>query len=312
MLVRIINAFSSIQWPSTLTHAVKVFEFVELSVLRIPSLHCMRSDLRLNAIGEFWISLIAMVAIPSLVLIYCSLKIAISFYCVSRENFEQRRKISLKNCLQSLVLFFFATYPFLSTKIFHVLPGSCHTLCTIKENGHCLNKMSYLRNDYRVECPRATGDRSFNFNYAYVSLLLPTGLPCLLLYLLWRFGPKQNKESQLQRHLNIKCEGSQEIEEHCYAEWEGYNASLDTHEIVNPEESSVAAFALRMTYDNYKTSCWYWEFIEMVRKLLMVIASSFLLQNVKICLYSNILLSIVFVVLHARKWPMKDLFDNCV
>ena len=48
----------------------------------------------------------------------------------------------------------------------------------------------------------------------------------------------------------------------------------------------------------------------MTRKLFMVIASSFLLQNVKIGLYSNILLSIIFVLLHARKWPMKDSFDN--
>ena len=310
VLVRIVNAFSSIQWPSTLTHAVKVFEFIELSVLRIPSLHCIRSDWRLNAIGEFWISLIAMVSIPSLILIYFSLKVATSFYCVSRENFGQKRIISLKNCLQSVVLFFFATYPFISTKVFHVLPGSCHTLCTVKENGHCLNKMSFLRNDYSVECPHANVDGSFNVIYAYVSLLLPIGLPCLLLYLLWRFAPKDNAESEPQAHMNIEFEDSQENEEQLHLEREGYNASQASSEVVNPEEISVAAFALKMTYGNYKTSCWYWEFIEMMRKLLMVVASSFLLQNVKIGLYSNILLSIVFVVLHARKWPMKDSFDN--
>ena len=301
VLVRIINAFSSIQWPMSLTHAVRVFEFIELSVLRIPSLHCIRSDWRLNAIGEFWISLIAMVVIPSLILVYFSLKAAISFYCISREDFRQKRLISIKNCFQSIVLFFFATYPFISTKVFHVLPGSCHTICTVKENGHCFHKMSHLRNDYSVECPHATGGGNFNFIYAYVSLLLPIGLPCLLMYLLWKFAPKESAESR---------EDVQENEEECYVEWEGYSAPLDTCEVVSPEENAIAAFALKMTYGNYKTSCWYWEFIEMIRKLAMVIASSFLLQNVKIGLYSNILLSIVFVVLHAKKWPMKDSFDN--
>ena len=301
VLVRIINAFSSIQWPSTLTHAVKVFEFVELSVLKIPSLHCIRSNWRLNAIKEFWIALIGMVAIPSLVLIYFALKVSISFYCSSRKNFRKKRQTSVKSCLQSIVLFFFATYPFISTKIFHVLPSSCHTICTVKEDGHCLNKISYLRNDYSVECPDAAGDSSFNVIYAYFSLLLPIGLPCLLLYLLWRFAPKQNTESP---------EDSQENEEDCYVEWEGYNAPLDTCEVINIEEKAVAAFALKVTYGNYKESYWYWEFIEMIRKLVIVIASSFLLQNVKIGLYSNILLSIVFVVLHAGKWPMKDSFDN--
>ena len=310
VLVRIINAFSSIQWPSTLTHAVNVFEFVEFSVLRIPSLHCIRSDWRLNAIGEFWISLIAMAAIPSLLMTYFTVKATISYYCVSRENFRGRRKTSLKNCLQSIVLFFFATFPFISTKIFHVLPAACHKICTVKENGDCLNEISYLRNDYNVACPTKSSGRNFKVWYGYVSLLFPIGLPFLLLYLLWRFAPKENMESRPQRHLSIQYEDSQQNEEQHYVEWEKYNAPLINDEAVNPEEMSVGAFTLKMTYGNYKTSCWYWEFIEMIRKLVVVVASSFLLENVKIGLYSNILLSIVFVVLHARKWPMKDSFDN--
>ena len=310
VLVRIINAFSSIQWPRTLTHAVKVFEFIELSVLKIPSLHCIRSNWRLNAIGEFWISLIAMAAIPSLILIYFALKTAISFWCNSRENFRQIRIISLKNCFQSVVLFFFATYPLISTKIFHVLPGSCHAFCTVKENFHCLNKISFLRNDYSVVCPDTTGDRSFNANYAYVSLLYPICLPLLLWYLLWKFARKQNEESQLQGDLRRDLDDAQGNEEQSFVNFEECNTSIANNDAVSPKENPVAAFALKMTYGNYKASCWYWEFIEMIRKLVMVIASSFLLHNFKIGLYSNILLSIVFVVLHARKWPMKDSFDN--
>ena len=117
-------------------------------------------------------------------------------------------------------------------------------------------------------------------------------------------------ESRPQRHLSIQYEDSQQNEEQHYVEWERYNAPLINGEAVNPEEKSVGAFALKMTYGNYKTSCWYWEFIEMIRKLVVVVASSFLLENVKIGLYSNILLSLVFVVLHAKNWPMKDSFDN--
>ena len=310
VLVQIINAFKSIEWPNALTHAVKVFEFVELSVLRIPSLHCIRSDWRLNAIGEFWFSLIAMAIIPSLLLIYFALKTAISYCYVSEEDFGRKRIVSVKNCLQSIVLFFFATYPFISTKIFHVLPAGCHKFCTVKKNGHCLNRMSYLRNDYSVKCPGTDGDPNFNVDYAYISLVLPVGLPFLLLYLLWRFAPKDGNEIPAQRHMGIQGENLEENdEEHNYVDWEGYNAPLISGKVVNSEKS-VAEFALKMTYGNYKTSCWYWEFIEMVRKLVMVAASSFLFQNLKIGLYSNILLSVLFVVLHARKWPMKDSFDN--
>ena len=310
VLVRIINSFSSIQWPSTLTHAVKVFEFVEFSVLRIPSLHCIRSDWRLNAVGEFWISLIAMAVVPSLMLICFALNLTISYFTVPRENFKRKRKVSAKNCLQSAVLFFFATYPFISTKILHVLPVNCHTLCTVMEDDQCLNKKSYLRNDYSVECPTTTSAHGFNVNYAYASLLLPIGLPFLLLYLLWRYAPKGKKKVQQERNLNIQCLDSQENEDQFYVTWEEYSTPLVNCEEASPGESSIGTVALKMTYGNYKTTCWYWEFIEIIRKLAMVIATSFLVQNLKIGLYSNILLSIFFVLLHARKWPMKDRFDN--
>ena len=310
VLVRIINAFASIQWPKTLTHAVKVFEFVEFSVLRIPSLHCIRSDWRLNAIGEFWISLIAMVTIPSLILICFALNSVISYFTVSQENFTRKQKALSKNCLQSAVLFFFATYPFISTKILHVLPASCHTFCTVMEDDQCLNKKSYLRNDYNVECPTTTSGRGFNVSYAYASLLLPIGLPFLLLYLLWTFAPKEKTKAQQDRHLNIQYLDSQENEDQYYMAWEDYSTPLVDCEEARPGESSIATVAIKMTYGNYKTTCWYWEFIEMIRKLFMVIASSFFVQNLKVGLYSNILLSVFFVLLHARKWPMKDRFDN--
>ena len=304
ILVRIINAFSSIQWPRTLTHAVKVFEFIQLSVLKIPSLHCIRSDWRLNAVSEFWISLIAMAVVPSLILVYGILSSSFFYFCASRENSRMKRMNTLKSCLQSIVFFFFATYPFVSTNIFHVLPASCHRLCTVKENGRCLYSTSYLRNDYSVKCPNPA------VNYAYVSLLLPFGLPCLLLYLLWIFAPKEGEKRHNHRDLDISCYDSQENKDDYYVEMKGYSAPLISSETAKSEGKSIATFALKMTYGNYKTSCWYWEFIEMTRKLVIVIASSFLLQNVKIGLYSNILLSILFVLLHARKWPMKDSFDN--
>ena len=309
VLVRIIHAFSSIQWPSILTHAVNIFEFIQLSVLKIPSLHCIRSDWKLNAIREFWISLIAIAVVPFLILIYCFFSASISYFCASREIFRMKLMITIKNCLQSILLFFFATYPFISTNIFHVLPASCHQLCTAKENGKCLNMISYLRNDYSVKCPNEAGQNHFNVNYAYVSLVLPFGLPCLLLYLLWRYAPKEDNKRYYQRYRSIGCTNSHDNEDSQYVEWEEYNALLANRE-ARPEEQSVAVFALKILYGNYKTSCWYWEFIEMTRKLLMVIASSFLLQNIKIGLYGNILLSIIFVLLHARKWPMKDSFDN--
>ena len=314
VLVRIINALSTIPWPSALTSAMNTFEFVQLSVLRIPSLHCIRSDWRLNAINEFWISLIAMATVPSLVFVYYAVSSALVRCCVSKEAFSKRRTVSFKNYLQSIVLFFFATYPFISTIIFHVLPGSCDKFCTAKENGRCLHQISYLRSDYTVECPGSSNASNFNVIYAYISLLLPIGLPCLLLYLLWRYAPKEhqsaNEVAVQQQNGNIQSGTSVPNEEDDYITCDDKNTPLLNSKAAKLQVKSVVAAALKMTYGNYKTSCWYWEFIEMTRKLLTIISCSFLLQDVKIGLYGSILLSIVFVVLHAKIWPMKDSYDN--
>ena len=314
VLVRIINALSTIPWPRALTSAMSAFEFVQFSVLRIPSLHCIRPDWRLNAVSEFWISLIAMATVPSLVLVYYAISSAVVYCGVSKDEFKKKRMVSLKNCLQSIVLFFFATYPFISTIIFHVLPGSCHKFCTAKENGRCLHEISYLRNDYSVECPSTNSASNFNVIYAYISLLLPIGLPCLLLYLLWKYAPKDHQSAnemtmQLQ-YGNIQSETLLPSEEHDYKRWDDNNIPLLYSNTAKLQIKSVVGVALKMTYGNYKASCWYWEFIEMTRKLLTTIACSFLLKDVKIGLYGNILLSIVFVVLHAKIWPMKYSCDN--
>ena len=301
VLVRIINAFSYIQWPSTLSHAMKVFEFIQFSILRIPSLHCIRSDWRLNAVLEFWVSLLACAIVPTLILIYFAVQSAFAYRRFSTEEFRRKCKVRGKNCLQAVVLFFFATYPFISTKIFHVLPASCHTFCVAEKEDRCLHEMAYLRNDYSVECAGKNSVRNFSVGYAYVSLLLPIGLPCLLLYLLWRFSPKVNKAMSQGTRPRLLAKTD-------YIETDDDEPEMN--ECRAAEGTSVVAVALKMTYGNYKKSCWYWEFVEMIRKLSTVIASSFLLQNVKIGLFGNILLSIVFIVLHAKKWPMKDSFDN--
>lgn len=308
VLIRIIDAFSSIHWPTALTKAVNIFEYVQFSVLRIPSLHCIRSNWRLNAINEFWISLASIIVIPSVILLYFAIKALINFCLSKHENFRDKFKESCKNCLQSIVLFLFATYPLISTSIFRVLPASCHTFCMAKNHGECINEISYLRSDYSVKCTDTSNDHNYSFTYGYISLIFPLGLPCMLLYLLWKFAPKKGEVHEARSEADTLIG----IQEPYYAfENEDTDVLLQCS-LANTRASdtSVVAAALKMTYGNYKESCWYWEFLEMIRKLLINITSSFLLQNVKIGLYGNILLSIIFALLHARKWPMKDSFDN--
>ena len=276
VLVGIVHALPNIHWPGNLTKAVRVFEFIQFSIFHIPALHCIKRGWRMDAIKEFWFAIIATATVPFIIFIYTAIKSLCSYCCVRyTDEFKTRRRKNVQQCLEAIFLFLFATYPLSSSKIFQIQPASCNAFCTSEKNGQCLHRVSYLRSDYRVSCTSGTSDDVIVTNAAYGALILPLGFPLLLFLLLWWLAPKKN----------------------------------DDGEEAAAEESVVAA-ALRLFYGNYKPERWYWEVTEMVRKLIISIASALVLHNIKIGLFGLIILSILFAVAHARMWPMKDKFDN--
>ena len=68
--------------------------------------------------------------------------------------------------------------------------------------------------------------------------------------------------------------------------------------------------AFKFLYENYKSSCWYWEVIEMIRKLLLTAVLPVLASESKIALAVTIILSSLFAILHAYLKPIKDGFEN--
>ena len=292
VLVGIMHAYSGSHWPDVLRKAVSFFEYVQLSFLRIPSLHCINPEWHTNAVTEFWFSISATFCVPLFIILYYCFRALLARYHPSKADFKERCREYCKNCLQVIVFFLFATYPLISAKILQLLPPSCHTFYTSKQNGNYSHSLSYLRSDYSVKCPSASNTADIDIRYVYVSLLLPLGLPCLLLFLLWKFSPNESQDVN---------KSSEDI---------AYRRGSFNYYLLSENQPSIATQALKITYGNYKTNCWYWEFIEMIRKLLTVVVSSFLLQNIKTGLFGNVLISIIFVVLHARNWPMKDKLDN--
>ena len=51
-----VQSFPDIPWPHSFTTLLGIFQFLELQILRFPSLRCIRPEWYLNAIDEFWLS----------------------------------------------------------------------------------------------------------------------------------------------------------------------------------------------------------------------------------------------------------------
>ena len=187
VLSYVIDAFSYIPWPRSLKTAIGIFEYLELKVLRLPSLRCIKTSWHLNAVNEFWFSLVAAAVIPIVIAVYFFIKAGI-IHCMSKskDEFLERCKTTAKNCLRSAALFFFVTYSLLSRSIVRVLPISCQKLCITKAGGLCQEDVSYLRSDYSVKCLDTSMEHKTAMYTAYGALILPFGFPILLLVVLWR------------------------------------------------------------------------------------------------------------------------------
>lgn len=306
VLSGVIHAFSYIRWPENLKRAVGAFEYLEFAVLRIPSLRCIKPEWEMNSIRDFWFVLIATISFPVFVLLYFFVKKAI-LYCKTgtRDTCKERPNDCARNCFRAVALFLFTTYPITSRRIVQILPISCHSFCVNSQKNRCLQQWSYLRSDYSVECLSMSHGNKVTLIIAYVSLLIPLGLPFCLLFLLWRYSPKTKEDTAPVQEMQLPGNGFMQDEDIVDVEY--INASLLDS---TKHNRSVATEALKFVYENYTQSSWYWETIEMIRKLIMTVGIALFLQHTKIGLGGIITIAMTFTILQALKNPIKDKFEN--
>ena len=293
----LIHALSYISWPHSVKSVMSSFEFIQFEILRIPSLHCIKSAWRLNAVKEFWLALTATFAVPLLIFVYFAIK---SFYihCISGDSEESKRRRRVtcsKHSLRAAALFLFATYPLTCTRIVQILPISCDNFCTVMGDGGCMRNVSYMRCDYSVNCIKDSS--SHVIKVAYTALALPFGLPIALFILLWCYAPRYIDKVRTGGDHDILIDDDRYISARVLDGDEGSNGS-------------VVQFAVRFAYENYKESCWYWEVVEMVRKLILTVGVILFLEHTKVGLAGIITIATVFAMAQAAMNPIKDYFEN--
>ena len=289
----LIHALSYINWPHSLKSVMSSFQFIQFEILRIPSLHCINPEWRLNAVKEFWVALIATFAVPLLIFVYFAIR-SLYFFCCSVDSAVLKENIRdcARHSLRAAILFLFATYPLTCTRIVQILPFSCHTFCTVMGEQGCLRNVRYLRSDYSVDCAHDLS-RSLQ-KTAYAALAIPLGFPIALLLLLYHYSPRPVHGSR-----------SRNAPDHSeYVRFDSFN-----NESANKDED-VIQFAMRFAYENYNRKCWYWEVVEMIRKLLLTVGIVFFLNHTKIGLAGIITIATIFTMAQAAMNPIRDKFEN--
>ena len=297
-----IHSFPHIPWPNSLTKALKIFQYIELEVLRIPSLRCIKPDWELNAIDEFWLSLGITIIVPLFIGIYYGgRKAYLNKTIRTQRAYMKSITTCKKQCVRGVILLLFSIFPSTSRRVFQILPIACHKVC-LSASGYCI---SYLRADYSIKCLSVSSKKSWILYLAYASLFIPFGFIVVLFVSLVyiKHSGHVNGDHRIGSENENLLDDLTEYNETHIGHIFGCNQS-------KRKQETIFQFALKFCHENYQPSCWYWEVTEILRKLLFISILPLFSPFSDIFLGLSIIIAGLFALLHAYKRPIQDYFEN--
>lgn len=272
----LLEAFSYIQWPNSLRVIGKYSGLLQVNILQIAPVHCLLPGFHVDAFGNLIVLMTINATVIGIYGVAYGIRKVILLRNRSLLEEERLKKLSEARELVFRNLFFFLYVTYLSTcsKTANVLPLACRELCRDEKEKVC-NK--YLTVDYSIQC------QGTKYNHllivAYISFAYIFALPVTTFITLWR-----------KRKLTLDAVDAGASEE------PGSNVEVIT--------------GLRFLFENYKTQSWYWELVEMSRKV--ILTSGLILVGKESRSYIGLALTIagMYGLLFSYVRPMRDAFEN--
>ena len=272
----LLEAFSYIKWPGSLQVIGKYSEILQLNILQMPPAHCLSPGLQADAFANLFVILAINAAVVSFAgVAYGVRKLAISKHG-NLEDETKSRKVSETKELVYRNMFFILYITYLSTcsMTATVLPIACRKLCRDQKDNLCLK---YLKADYSIQCH----DSRYNHFVivAYVSAAYIITLPVATFIALWR-----------QRRVILATSGN-EISGH-------------------PGRSTEMITGLNFIFENYKEHSWYWELVELSRKVIVTSGLNLVGQESRSYVGLAWVVAGMYGVVFAWIRPIQDAFEN--
>ena len=272
----LLEAFSYISWPDSLRVIGKYSATFQLNILQMAPLHCLTPGLHVDAFGN----LFAIMSVNTAVIGFAGVAFGVRKLIVSRNrSLQEGERLSKVSEAKEAVyrnLFFVLYVTYLSTcsKTASVMPVTCQKICQDQEDLTC---SKYLKADYSIQC----NDSRYNHLVivGYISALYIIALPVATFIALWR-------------HRRV------------------ITAAEDDETPGDRGRSSETITGLRFLFENYKAHSWYWELVEMSRKV--IITSCLILVGQETRSYIGLAWVVggMYGVLFAWIQPIQDVFEN--
>ena len=272
----LLETFSYIKWPNSLQVVGKYSGVLQMNVLQIAPVHCLYQGLQVDAFGNLFVMMAVNAAVIGLSGIAYGIRKVMIVRNESIDNEEKSRNLSeTKDLLYRNVFFFlYTTYLGTCSMTANVLPLTCRQLCQDEDEDLC-NK--FLRADYSIQCQ---GPKYTHFLIvAYISTAYVIAIPVTSFVVLWR-----------QRRM-IEAAGDAETSQ-------------------GPESAMEMINGLRFLYENYKPQSWYWELVEMSRKV--ILTSGLILVGEESRSYIGLawIIAGMYGILFCWMKPIQDGFEN--
>ena len=307
----VLEAFAYIKWPESLQLIGKYSELLQLNLLQIAPIHCTFPGLKVDAFG----SLFAILAINAAAIIISLAIYGLRKLILRRSSLDERDIAAKTSEVKELIyknLFFVLYVTYLSTcsKTANVIHLACRELCDDENVKDC---RKFLKADYSIKCQGPKYSRLVVVAYCAVIyiILLPT-VPMLILWKQRRVsGGNQdengNSDEQRQNTKNANEVDNESFDEQQNTAIEGQAESGTFHA---QQRHTEVVEGLRFLFENYKSQSWYWELVEVSRKV--VLTSALILAGGESRGYIGLalIMSGLYGMLFAYVKPIADPFEN--
>lgn len=267
------DSFSYISWPGPILTLMKYAKMLQFNLLQIAPLSCIDDAIKTDAYTRFLSSMV----ITGVIIIFGVLfHFIVKFYAGNKReestDAAEERQVKFNQYKQKC-------YRFLFLILFITFPSTfTHVVQVLPATCHKIcsygdhNCKSYLKADYSIHCN--TAKHNVYGTVSTTALVYCIGFP-LVLFLILRNGRKME-----QRH------GA---------------SSVRNNAILN---------GIRFLHENYSPICWFWEIVELVRKIAFTSILVLMAAESRLSLGLTSILSGLYSVMFALYKPIDDSFEH--
>ena len=273
----LLQTFSYIKWPGSLQVIAKYSEILQMNVLQIAPTHCLFSRFRADAFGSLFVMMAINAAFIGFTVVFYGVRKVMILRRRNLQDDAKSRKISQTKEVVFRNLFFLLYVTYLSTCVHtaNVLPFACQKLCRDEKEEMCYK---YMKADYSIQC------QGTKYNHwliaAYISTAYIIVLPVSSFITLWR-------------HRRAY-----------------FVTTVDTEKLKETKSGMEMFAGLRFLFENYKESSWFWELVEMSRKVVLTAGLILVGQESRSYIGLAWVIAGMYGMLFSWIKPIRDLHEN--